>query len=1505
MQPAKNRRAAQGRSDALHLPGPSPRGSSRGGPVPRVTSPGVGNVSKANKAGHAKTASRKTAAAGVSTSPRLNVRALIILAVVVVVVVPGIFAWNAFQSHANQKSYLSEAKRADDEGRVSNALQYINTYLQQNPNSLEALELKGKVLAKASRDGQGLEEAIRVQNQILARDPKRLDARKQLIELNIRAGMALNGGFFRAAETAARLYLETKGKNDAEAHRLLARALEGVSRLGNDDKVLDEAIEEYESAETLQGGDVEGGVRLAFLLRSKGRTEDASKRIEKLLEMNPKSAAVRLARMEYFRTQPLRDSATNRENQNRARVELKAALELAPGDVNARLISAEFAVRENDLDVARDHLAKIDATSKNDLRINLIKGMIDLREQKPDEAIENWRTGLIQTGGSDAELTWRLAWVLLRMGRVRDAEPLMAQYNRLVNGSVVEQKPEYRYLVALAYLQRGRAKEAIDELEAIRDKINRDLAAAHLVTLGGAYEAIRDDAKALDAYSRATKLDAAGAQPWIAIARIQLSSDVNAAVETLKSGLAAVSDDPTMLVLLAQVLLQREVARPEARRNWKEFLGYLEIAREKAPKASDVVQLTADYLNVTGQNDECLKLLKGATEASNSPSLWLARANALGRIGRQAEALAVLDEAVKKAGDNAAFRITRARFLINLGQVTAARIVLRDGLDKLPTDQWPQLFKALGDYHRDLKNFLDARKAYDEWLKLKPDSPEPYLALFEMARSNKSNSSNSQEREMSAQLDAMKKVLGENSLFWKTARAEYLLEVKPKAPANKAPEDQARLAEAEKVIKEITEAAQSQPAGHLLTARLMMMRNRPDDAIDAYKKVLPLRGGQVALQPLVGLLTQQHREKERDDLRKEYSAFSIDLDRLAGEATLKMGDTEKAEEMARKLVQGDPQNLDAAVWKAQVLNTIGKGQEAEETLRFMTQQRPEDPNAWVQLLMLQIAHNDKAAARATVETMKQKVKNDRPDLLWATCYRYLGLRELADESFEASLRNWPNDVRVHQAAIDHYETTGRPELAERSLRHLLKVMPGLDWAKRRLALNLSARRNDEPALAEAMALVKEDPKGAESPDERMLRAIVLSRSLDPARRVEAIAVLEGLVAEIPDSTKLHEVLARSYLEIKDAAKAPGLRAKALEHAAKAAGKDGSPDNGSMPSAEAIAFYASMVLEDKDVAEAERQLARLVASDPKSLMAAELNARILHAKGDDKAAVVALRSAFNDHNKNAADGTAVGIGVLRVLTSIGLHDAAEEFGPEVAKLGTRGKLAFAELLEHRGKTKEALALVGSVSEADAAAAARSSLALASEKGDANEWLDQTDGLLKLALKGEPESIELLQAQAFLRHLQDSFAEEIKVYEAIIAKNPRDHVFLNNMAWTLSENLGRPQEGLDRIDQAIKRVGWQPHLIDTRGVILLRLGKVDEAIKELETAVVALPTPAVYYHLAKAYNKAGNAAQFEKYRDLARKAGLRREQLQKSEREEAEKLIGFTSAKPAATTSASRS
>ena len=989
----------------------------------------------------------------------------------------------------------------------------------------------------------------------------------------------------------------------------------------------------------------------------------------------------------------------------------------------------------------------------------------------------------------------------------------------------------------------------------------------HLVALGSAYEMVHDEPKALDAYRRATLRPDAGSPPWLAIARIQFTNQPTEAITTLEKGLAAMPNDPSLLSTLAQLLWQQEASKPKDRRNWAEFDRWIDRAEKASPKSTDVTIVRADYLASNGRLDESLKLIQAACERSpNAVGLWLARVNLLTRLRRTDEALAVLTAATKAAGDQAAFRISQTRLLLERDEIKAARDVLVEGLDRVPADQKPQIWKALGEYHQNQRDLVAARRAFEEWVRLQPESSEPHLALLNLAVAANDIAA------MEAQVDAMKSIGGTNNLFWKIARGEFLLQLKPKET-----EDKARLAEVESLVKEIKTMAPRQPSGYLLEGRLMERKARIKDAITAYQHALDLRGGVIALQPLVTLLAKENRGDDLEALHKKVGSFPPEIEKLAGSLMIQMGNAEEAARMAKRFVQGDPQSLDAAVWEARIKNTLGKPREAEAQLTLFTTQRPEDPSPWIQLLMFQIAQKEIPAALATIETMKRKVKTDRPELLWAMCYRAVGSNQFADESYKTALQRWPDDAKVRRAAVDYYESTGRADLAVESLRHLLKLTPGLDWVRRRLALILSARPNDSAAWSEAMTLVSEDPKGTESPDDRLHRAIVLARSADPRHRDEAIMILESLAAEMPNSAKLNDVLARSLLAI-------GQKSKARLYAGKAAI---SPE----ATADTILLYASLSLDEKDFTEAERQLSRLMTIDPKALPTIELAARMLHAKGDDTKAIAELRRAFDDH-KAGTDNLVVGIGILKILMELQLFDAAEALGRDLTKFGPRGQIAFAEYLGRQGRIEEARALLDTASKAGAAGdAVRSSLALATASPTPAAWLDQTDRLLTSAIQADPNSSELLQSQAYLRHLQGNFPEEIRLYQAIMNKNPSNYLFMNNMAWTLSEEMGKPQEGLDRINEALTRVGLQAHLLDTRGVIQLRLGKLDEAIKDLETASASLPTPPVFFHMARAYQKAGKTAEFEKYRDLARKAALKPEHLQSSERDEALKLIGF--------------
>ena len=62
-------------------------------------------------------------------------------------------------------------------------------------------------------------------------------------------------------------------------------------------------------------------------------------------------------------------------------------------------------------------------------------------------------------------------------------------------------------------------------------------------------------------------------------------------------------------------------------------------------------------------------------------------------------------------------------------------------------------------------------------------------------------------------------------------------------------------------------------------------------------------------------------------------------------------------------------------------------------------------------------------------------------------------------------------------------------------------------------------------------------------------------------------------------------------------------------------------------------------------------------------------------------------------------------------------------------------------------------------------------------------------------------------------------------------------LNNLAWVLSEGMNQPAAALEKIDELIKLKGSNVESLDTRGVILLRLGRAEEAVKDLEQVTQA--------------------------------------------------------------------
>ena len=1390
---------------------------------------------------------------------RLDLRHAIVLGVLVLAIVPGLFALKAYQDAHSRSRLLDEVDKRIEQKQPHLALGYLNRYLELNPNDIDALELKGKILAESVQNEFQAQEAIQLLTRVIGKEPdnpKRQESRRRLIELNLRSP-----GRARAAEAVARDTIR-RGADDAKIHRQLAQALEATATIG-DIETLEAAVNEYREAERRDPGDVESAERLARLYQS--RLNESSKALtvlDALLATNQEKpenlAKTYMARARFF---------TAMNDPDRAANELKQAVIIEPAGLEVRLLSAEAATHRGETAEARVHLSAIPPGSRDDLRIKLIEGLIELDEQRPDEAIQSWRLGLLQTGGNNLELTWRLAHVMLEIGRVTEADVLIAQYRRLIGGD--EPNPRYRYLAGYSLLKKSRIGEATAELEAIRYKVDKPLEPHLNFLLGQCYESAREETKAIEAYRKSAELSTRWNAPWLAVARLQVAERSDEAYATLEQALAAIPGDAQLLAAQAQVLWQQQARRPPDKRSWAEFERVVERAQRSAPNSLELVLVRADQLMATNHPEDALALLSAASRLNpRSVPLWQALANGLRRLNKLSTALAVLDQATASVGPQAGFIVTRAQILNAQGHAKAAKTALQEGATKVPPTQRLAIWKALGEFALGQSDTTGAVQAYREWSRLQPDNPEPRVTLLDLALAT------GDDIAIRAEVEGMKEVGGPNSPYWRMARVQELLRDHPNEPPD-APRDTRRLIEAAGLVDEVLAVQPKWPLGYLLQGRILEKKGDLENAMVAYEQALDLKGGQLALNPLLSLLIRTQRDDDLARVRRKVATLPRDLERLATVQALKLGDKERAEMLAAQLVQGDPQGLDVRVWQAQVLNALGKPKEAEASLRNLIAEQTAEAAPWAQLLMLQISQKQTAEAAATMERMKANVKTDRPELLWAQCYRALGDVRKADASYAEALAKWPGDVAVWSAAIAYYEQMGYRAEAEEALRHVRTIDPALGWATRKLAALRATHAGDRAAWDEALALIGPEPRPDDVPEDAMVRAGVYSLGPEPRHRQTALKILEDLSGELPNAAPVHQLIARLLLSA-------GQVDRARAQAAKAAESESA-------TVESVLLYAGTLLASKEYDKAGQQLDRLAKVDPDSLPVAELRARILAAKGQSAQAAAGLESAFAARI-NAADGRAVGEKMVHLLLELNQPEAAERIARQVGRLGPKGECLLAEFLATRGRADEAVERLRAADQAgDHLAAGSAALTIAGLAEADPRWRVLADEFLTAARKQSPDSFEVIQRLALLRRLQDRHEEEVTLYETLKTLKPTSYLFLNNMAWALSEDLDRPKDGLVQANEAVARIGSEPHILDTRGVIQTRLGNLDEAIKDLEAAAQGLPSGTVYFHLARAYQRKGRLKAFQDSLDRARKLGLRPEQLQVTERADWKNMV----------------
>ena len=1411
---------------------------------------------------------------------RLNRKALACLAVAALLVGVTYLAFWQVRLNRIRSQVMAGAIEQEKRGQIDLAIRNLSNYLAQNPEEVAPLELLARIMADSARSLDEAMAAAQTNDHLIRLDPDgpgRQETRRRTVDLYVRCGdayrisaivkmvpeAAAHDLRYRAAEGIARELLR-RGGDGPKDHGLLGMALEGLAVPGNPE-ALRESIREYEIAMKGDPGDPITAERLARLYRERMNDPDQGERaLDGLVRASPDSFEARLVRHRFFLALHQVD---------RAGLELEKATTLAPDNLSVRLSAANYALRRDDPSAARRHLAALPESLRSDIRVRVMEGMIDFSEDRPEEAIDGWRQGLMMIGGIDADLTWWLAHALLKMGRVAEARPLIAQYRRL---SENDEQPLYRFLQAELNEKTGRPTRAIIELEWIRDRIDASWQATVNVALGRCYEAIWDLPRALAAYHRAIQVDPRQAGPRIDCARLLLARKPIEAINEIERGLALTPEDSSLRIALVTARLRQQVDRPADQRSWADFDQAMRRAVEASPRSSALVPMMADRLELGGDRPGAIGLLR--QEAEKSPrigSLWSAWSSVLVRSGNPIEGLKVLERAAgpSAAGDRSTIRIARAQLLFGLGRGREAREVLSRGEKDLPLGDRPLIWEALGRLDAARGDLKGARASFTEWSKLLPEDPRPRLALVELAQAS------GDESAIRSTVEALRELGGPEDIAWRLSRAQELLWSQNHVSRPGFPRSDARLVEAVRLLEAVLIDAPEVPAAHLLRAQAMERLNKADEAIISYRRALD-RGISKALPRLIELLIGRRKFEDLVALRQKVSP--VQLDQLSAMVTLRSGDVEMTSKFVDLAAKDGKDIPGTRIWQAKILETMGKADEAEAVLRSIAEEFSSEPGPWFSLIQAQVSHGKATDAAASVVRARGLVNTSNPVLLEGRLRWAAGDLPAADRSFQMAVAERPDDPIVRSLAARFFEEAGRRADALNCLRAALAANPGNRIIARQLAVLLST---DPRSWQESASLIGLESSPDDPPEVRLDRAQIVSMALDPGQKLRSLDLFEALIkdlsAENPITIVARKRLATLLIEVNRPERACEIAAPLAEL-------------GTDPASMALSVEA--LLRAKRWSEALRQIDRLDSLPQMASVASGSRVRCLIASSRPGEAPESLERAVLDRRLRP-DAESFGRAAFGTLILMGppALDHAERVGRFVAGVRPSASWMLGQVQLNRGRVEEALKLSLDGARADGAEDRRGASRVAmnvAARPDVNAAdLSTSESILETALGRDPRDYDVIVMMAMFRHRQGRYDDEARLYRSTLEMRPFDPISSNNLAWVLSEGLGHPDQALELIDKFVARSGQSRPTLDTRGVILTRLGRFDEAIDDLKEAARLGSSPANFFHLARACQKANRTQDFRRYRDEARRSGVSASKVDPSERTELESLLSL--------------
>ena len=1373
---------------------------------------------------------------------RVRVGLVAVLIVVTVLLGSGIHLLHAYQVRRNSAAFIELANQAEKEGDLAKSADYLRRYIALNPDDIEQLarlELMRADLAETPR--AKLQATFRLAA-VLRKAPDRLDVRRKRAELLLEIG--------RYADALEQLqHLLEVMPDDPELYRMLARAHAGRADFPA-------AVLAYRKAIELEPDDFDSYERLIGILRDRlEQPDEAEKAVSEMLTRHPEHPRALVVAARHHQ-------AVGELDEARALVE--RGLKIAPDDAELLKTGASVAIAQEDYDAALEYARRAIEHEPTDPAPYVLAAQVLATREDLEGAIATLRRGLDATD-RDPTVLVTLAEYLATSGREEEASRLI---QRVEDKSLAA---EYRELIqGLLALRRNAVLEAAEHLEqaVVRAAGLPSLQVRALYYSAQAYRlmglldlAAQNIQTAINMQRQAAYLRWAAAELYAA--QGQLDSALSEA--RLAARLGKLRPEHAALLLRLHVLGQ--LSRPEPARTWAVVDRVAEQLRERFSDSPPFTAAYADYLRVRGRATEALEVLDEAIKKHpDELSLYVALAEHYRRWNLPDKALETLDRGREACGDAVALRLARLRIIsTDEKQLRSELEKAAQRLEAFEPIERSQLLRTLGLLYFRLGDTQRARQLLERASRLAEHDLGTRVLLFDLALQDKDVATLRKVVNEMRRIEA-RSVFGREGAIWKYGQALVLI-----LEAGEPP-DENRLRQARLLLEQARNERPRWHKPHALLGRLYELSGETNLATEAY--VTAVRLGDRSAGTIAGavrLLIQQGETRQADELLRGLhaeQAIPPEVDLTASTVFARSQNLEAALELASRHLQRNPDDPIARIWYARLVEANGHVEEAEEHFRKASELAPDNPQIWVALVAYYARNNRKEEAERVVEReIPKHLTGDALAACRSACYELLGDLEKAKKSWEELLTQYSSNAAVLAAAAEFHIRNGEYDEAENLLRKAIQLLQDetpstkddsepqnadelLRAYRRRLAA-LLATRGGYARWQEAYRLIEQNLSDApDSRDDQRVKAMLLASRNSARMQREAIRIFENLLSERTISDHERFLLGRLYYRYGQASRG---REQILRVLAE------NPDNAFF-----IAGYARLLLDRGELTDAENWIGRLEELQPDRFRTAELRVRLLHAQGKDDDALEVLERLEQKYMGDEENGpNTVGLALVgRLYELIGHSEAAGRMYRNVAKRVPEGLLLVAQWLADQGQIEKAMQVLEECwKKLPPERAALGATRLARHPAIRPEHLAKLNQQVQEAITKAPNSVELRLAAALLKDVEKDYRTAADLYREVLMIDKGNVVALNNLAWLLSEYFDQPDTALKLIDQAIERIGPAPELLDTKGVVLLRLGRIEGpggALELLEEAYQTAPAAHIGYHLAMAYNEVGRYA-----------------------------------------------